>query len=198
MLSKLSKQDRQGVRKPSDVERKYNLGEVVQTVRVVQESSIPNNVLGNYYTKDEIDYKNILLKEHIISQIPNGDYRIVDDVKEWINPPMELDTEYRTTERWLGQPVYTKVVTEDVSSKGNTEGTVRIEISTDTPNYETCIRYSGYTKGDYTNITIPFMYEGGFVGVSAMSETTITVDVQNKLFLNNTQLYIQVWYTKTE
>jgi hypothetical protein len=28
---------------------------------------------------------------------------------EWINPPMELDTEYRTTERYLGKPVYTKI-----------------------------------------------------------------------------------------
>ncbi len=29
---------------------------------------------------------------------------------EWINPPMELGVEYRTTERWLGKPVYTKAV----------------------------------------------------------------------------------------
>ena len=29
---------------------------------------------------------------------------------EWINPPMELGTEYRTTERYLGKPVYVKVV----------------------------------------------------------------------------------------
>ncbi len=27
---------------------------------------------------------------------------------EWINPPMELGTEYRTTERYLGKPVYVK------------------------------------------------------------------------------------------
>lgn len=29
---------------------------------------------------------------------------------EWINPPMELGTEYRTTERYLGKPVYVKLV----------------------------------------------------------------------------------------
>lgn len=29
---------------------------------------------------------------------------------EWINPPMALGVEYRTTERYLGKPVYTKVV----------------------------------------------------------------------------------------
>lgn len=29
---------------------------------------------------------------------------------EWVNPPMELGTEYRTTERYLGKPVYVKKV----------------------------------------------------------------------------------------
>lgn len=29
---------------------------------------------------------------------------------EWVNPPMELGVEYRTTERWGGKPVYTKAV----------------------------------------------------------------------------------------
>lgn len=29
---------------------------------------------------------------------------------EWVNPPMLLDTEYRTTERYQGKPVYTKTV----------------------------------------------------------------------------------------
>lgn len=36
----------------------------------------------------------------------NGVWRPV----EWINPPMELGVEYRTTERYLGKPVYAKVV----------------------------------------------------------------------------------------
>lgn len=29
---------------------------------------------------------------------------------EWVNPPMQLGVEYRTTERYLGKPVYAKVV----------------------------------------------------------------------------------------
>lgn len=29
---------------------------------------------------------------------------------EWVNPPMQLGIEYRTTERYLGKPVYVKVV----------------------------------------------------------------------------------------
>ncbi len=30
---------------------------------------------------------------------------------EWIDPPMELTVEYRTTERYLGKPVYAKLIT---------------------------------------------------------------------------------------
>lgn len=29
---------------------------------------------------------------------------------EWVNPPMELGVEYRTTERYLGKPVYVKAI----------------------------------------------------------------------------------------
>lgn len=29
---------------------------------------------------------------------------------EWVNPPMELGTEYRTTERYLGKPLYKKLI----------------------------------------------------------------------------------------
>lgn len=32
------------------------------------------------------------------------------DEWEWVNPPMQLGVEYRTTERWIGKPVYVKAV----------------------------------------------------------------------------------------
>ena len=40
---------------------------------------------------------------------------------EWENPPMELDKEYRTTERWNGNTVYRKIVshTNSIAYKGN-------------------------------------------------------------------------------
>lgn len=41
---------------------------------------------------------------------PSCYYRTVDGVKEWINPPMASGVEYRTTERWMGKVVYTKIV----------------------------------------------------------------------------------------
>ena len=45
----------------------------------------------------------------------NGNWQPV----EWINPPMTLGTEYRTTERDLGKPVYTKTFNIPVSAFEN-------------------------------------------------------------------------------
>lgn len=39
---------------------------------------------------------------------------------EWVNPPMELGVEYRTTERYLIEPVYTKIVQFDNLSTNQT------------------------------------------------------------------------------
>lgn len=55
---------------------------------------------------------------------------------EWVNPPMEVGKEYRTTERYMGKPVYVKVVdcvgcpgTEVKAVAHNTEGVVESIIS---------------------------------------------------------------------
>lgn len=53
------------------------------------------------------------------TEYPGCYYRMVDGVVEWFNPPMQVGgidadgnpiNEYRTTERYLGKPVYTKLV----------------------------------------------------------------------------------------
>lgn len=43
------------------------------------------------------------------TEYPGCYYRIVDGETEWINPPMIMETEYRTAKRYSGKPVYTKV-----------------------------------------------------------------------------------------
>ena len=47
------------------------------------------------------------------SDYPGCYYRTVDGAMEWINPPMLDGVEYRTTERYLGKPVFTKTFTID-------------------------------------------------------------------------------------
>ena len=41
---------------------------------------------------------------------PGCYYRTTNGVVEWLNPPMKEGVEYRTTERYLGKPVYVKVI----------------------------------------------------------------------------------------
>lgn len=48
---------------------------------------------------------------------------------EWVNPPMQLGVEYRTTERYLGKPVYVKVVYLGAGPAANTEKSVAHGIS---------------------------------------------------------------------
>ena len=55
-----------------------------------------------------MDYQALIVKEH--ASYPGCYYRPVDGVYEWLNPPMVINTEYRTAERWRGQPVYVKLV----------------------------------------------------------------------------------------
>lgn len=40
---------------------------------------------------------------------PGCFYRVVSGENEWVNPPNDTGVEYRTTERWLGKPVYQKL-----------------------------------------------------------------------------------------
>lgn len=47
---------------------------------------------------------------------------------EWVNPPMRLDVEYRTTERFLGKPVYVKVLDTDALANDGIKG-IRHSIS---------------------------------------------------------------------
>lgn len=106
---------------------------------------------------------------------------------EYINPPMVLGTEYRTTERYLGNPVYVKTVNfgelPSNSSKnalyfstdpGATAIDVRVILSTG------CVLSSGYGKDrnvsssygmyiDNTRFNVRIATEGDFSGVTAIA-----------------------------
>lgn len=44
------------------------------------------------------------------ASFPGCYYRMVNGIKEWINPPMVPGVEYRTTERYNGNVVYTQTI----------------------------------------------------------------------------------------
>ncbi len=71
---------------------------------------------------------------------------------EWINPPMQIGVEYRTTERYNGKPVYLKLV-DCGAGPNNTRKTV----SANTQNVETPISCTG----TFGNGTIPYEWFAG-------------------------------------
>ena len=70
--------------------------------------------------------------------------------KEWLNPPMALGVEYRTSDRWNGKAVYTMLIECNRPSSPNSEATTNTNI-TGLTNLLSCemsvrIDISGYTQ----------------------------------------------------
>lgn len=97
---------------------------------------------------------------------------------EWVNPPMELGTEYRTTERYLGKPVYVKAF--NISSLPNNNSlSVNIGTNSDGSADETIRAIAGY--GVTSN--------GNAIPAFAWSR-----DPSKKIYL---QLYVWIAYLET-
>lgn len=109
---------------------------------------------------------------------------------EFINPPMKLGVEYRTTERWNGVPVYCKCVDCGEIPSGSA---VAIYTNSGAP-VGSPIRWSGLTAD---GISLPYMPY-----VSDRS-ADMTVGVQNStIFISvgighgTKHVYVNVWYIK--
>lgn len=79
-------------------------------------------------------------------------------VQEWADPPMELDTEYRTTERYLGKPVYAKVVDFGALPNASSKNTVFSKVSATAISItvllsDGCVLSAGYGKDRGHNLT---------------------------------------------
>lgn len=105
---------------------------------------------------------------------PGCYYRMVGSVVEWVNPPMQLGKEYRTTERYQGKPVYAKRILCESMPSG--AGSVDIQPSaTEVPNalISTAIVIRCYGRAS-VRATIPF-YSGAndFMQVGVVQDCKI-------------------------
>ena len=108
---------------------------------------------------------------------------------EWVNPPLALGVEYRTTERYLGKPVYCKLV-----NCGEIAGdkTVAHGISS----MSRCI----FAQGNYLGAILPMIVNRSLsdtrtVYISSVSNTAITIICGANI--TGGTCYVQVKYTKT-
>ncbi len=90
---------------------------------------------------------------------PGCFYRTVNDATEWINPPLMVGVEYRTVERWLGEPVYVKVFdfgtlpNNNIKSKAHNIPNIKLVFDVfGQTSYASSLQYHGVT-GMYANRT---------------------------------------------
>lgn len=119
---------------------------------------------------------------------PGCYYRTVDGVTEWINPPLVLGVEYRTTERFAERPVYTKFVQLGVAASGQSIVQWH-EDSAASP-----IRH---TARFYTQ-TLPLISSDGThtTEVRLVGTDAYIFCVSNWVITSGVPIWMQVWYYK--
>ena len=111
------------------------------------------------------------------------------EVEEWVNPPMEVGLEYRTTKRWRGKPVYTQVI-HGGSLPGS--GSVNIKIPT-----SGSIHYIISAKGSLSDMRVfPSHKIAGSMSIDLETHAGgIDVYVSHD-WLGGSKFYLTVEYTK--
>ena len=149
--------------------------------------TITNPLTGQPAQVDQLDHTAQEIDDGIgfeSTDYPGCYYRMVDGAVEWLNPPMVVGTEYRTTERYLGKPVYVKVVNFGNYPASGTK-TVAHKIS-NVRNIVSCLGTSslGYSVNGY-------LYISAFYADKTNINITVTADVSN----NGVKVMLK--YTKT-
>lgn len=107
---------------------------------------------------------------------------------EWVKPPMKLGIEYRTTERYLGKPVYTQIINcgsmPDIGS--------RKDVSIAAFNVAVVTFISGWCS------YYAAMFDDTLLGMTMTANTSnIVIKNLNREVNSNAVMYALVKYTKT-
>lgn len=110
---------------------------------------------------------------------------------EFLNPPLAVGVEYRTVERYLGLPVYTKIISYTTASPvANTDITVPHGIT----GLNQFVRFAG-RGGQYT---IPyFSSSGSYTALRAVNSTNLLFANYGNTGWGTTTWYLTLHYTKT-
>jgi hypothetical protein len=117
-------------------------------------------------------------------------YRVVDGEQEWINPPMQVGVEYRTTERHGGSVVYKKLV-EFVNSEA-LSGTSSVNIPHGISNLSLILSADITTNG----YLLPYVSSTTSLVVSAWNATNLVAYNGNSSWGAGRTWYVTLRYTK--
>jgi hypothetical protein len=111
---------------------------------------------------------------------------------EWVNPPMLAGVEYRTTERYMGQPIYTQLVDMGAASDG-------LVVTTNVSRINRVIRYAATQGGN----PLPGIFSknlsdtwSSYALVEKASSTSFYTMLYCGASVVGSGVMCQVWYTK--
>ena len=102
---------------------------------------------------------------------------------EYVNPPMQLGVEYRTTERWQEAPVYAKLV-----NFGAAPNSASSSIAHNIENFQQCAGLHGTLGG--ANLI-------GHSGVVSIDVNAKTITIETNRDLSKSSVLVLIRYTKT-
>ena len=114
----------------------------------------------------------------------------------WVNPPMMAGIEYRTTERYLGKPVYTKVVECSFSGAGTTS------IGHGIANIDKCVAAHGIAlqKDSSYSFSFPYWFTDGSTLTQGISVSINTSSIALNSVTDYSETFsaqVTIKYTKT-
>lgn len=113
---------------------------------------------------------------------------------EWVNPPMQLGVEYRTTERYLGKPVYVKVVDLGAGPAASTRKDVVHGIA----NMAHIVDYGvEMTVNSGQALSLPYHASDANQGWAYVDYTKFSIVANTTALTGYTNCYGWVKYTKT-
>lgn len=120
---------------------------------------------------------------------PGCYYRTINGEREWINPPIAIDVEYRTTKRWNGKVVYTKLIHCGTVTNGKNT------IPTGVSGITAIVKYAAHIGV----IPLPYLPNGlntadGYFATAGVQDDNIYLNVGSPL--SGRTAHVQIWYTK--
>lgn len=166
-----------------------------------------NSIVNLGYVKKNIPW--------ILDETTQCFYRTVDGEKEWMNPPMtvlydgvsfnedgSVVGEYRTSERYCGQPVYTCIIDTGAGVSGSSaEKTTNVRFESNPK----VVRFSGFAVNPTTTEgrAIPYVERitsdartYWAVNIARTDENNMVIVERSHLGRSEWNVYFQMWYTK--
>lgn len=108
---------------------------------------------------------------------------------EYINPPMSVDVEYKTVERWRGKPVYTKLINCG-ALPNNSSKNVAVGVSA-----PYIVRSNICVTDSTRNIQLPYFLADGTLVVKHLF-TGSNLQITTNSDYSGYTAYARIWYTK--